>query len=352
MEEENVLCDEDKSDTDEALKECERELHAMQNEKYDKRPRESDGSSEEGFITVCKTPKRPKHMSGNSTNTILEIQDDLSGIEENKYEVCLFSTQVLPKQMGLARLLKGEGITNICKIKYKSSFKTFITFNDRKQAENLLINKKIAEMDIRSQLTDESNLSYGIIRGVDLDMSEKELMEVLSAPCDIISVKRMKRVNYNDKWEDCETVRLGFKSKTIPPSVDAFGCKFDVEKFVFPVTQCSNCWKFGHVKKFCSLNRIICPKCGESHNNCETMTYKCPNCKGAHMALSKICPFFLKEKEIRYIMSNNNITYKKALELFLKDKKKKEREQEISTQGKNGLPSSFLSTSRLNHLRT
>jgi hypothetical protein len=68
--------------------------------------------------------------------------------------------------------------------------------------------------------------------------------------------------------------------------------------------------------------KSICPKCGGNHDNCELKTLKCLNCKGSHFVLDKKCPFFLKEKEVRKIMSQEQVTYKKALQL-LNDKKEK-----------------------------
>ncbi|CAH2096159.1 unnamed protein product [Euphydryas editha] len=61
---------------------------------------------------------------------------------------------------------------------------------------------------------------------------------------------------------------------------------YKVEAYKFPVTQCSGCWKFGHMKRYCPTQKIKCPKCGQDHNNCETKEYSCINCKGPHMALS------------------------------------------------------------------
>lgn len=334
MEEED-LGDKDKSDT-EVLNECERELEEIMREK---RRRESEGSSEEGFITVDR--RNPKKLirsdSGNMNyNNVMETQEEIE-LEGDKTEVCLFSTQVLPKQMALARLLKNEGIKNICKIKYKSAYRLFILFSEKQQAQKLIDSQKLAELDIRAQFTDHSSLSYGIIRGVDLDMSEKEILENLNAPCDIISAKRMKRLNFENKWIDSETIRLCFKSGSIPRVIEAYGINFVVEKFVFPVTQCSACWKFGHIRKFCSLNKVFCPKCGGEHNNCETEEFRCINCKGPHMALNKTCPFFIKEKEIRRIMSEKDMTYKKALEFYLHNNKKNEPQLNKTRSGFHSL---------------
>ncbi|KAJ8704265.1 hypothetical protein PYW08_012989 [Mythimna loreyi] len=44
------------------------------------------------------------------------------------------------------------------------------------------------------------------------------------------------------------------------------------------------------------------------------------------MALDKSCPMFIKEKEIRKIMSRQNYTYRKALSVWLEDKKSKRKE--------------------------
>ncbi|CAH0402174.1 unnamed protein product [Chilo suppressalis] len=137
------------------------------------------------------------------------------------------------------------------------------------QAEKLVSNKKLVEKDIRAQFTDQGYLSYGIIKGVDLDISEEELVKNLDSPIEVISAKRLKRLHSDGNWVDCETVRLCFKSTIAPSHAYIYKCKFEIEKYVFPVTQCSKCWKFGHIKKFCKLNKNVCPKCGGSHVNCE-----------------------------------------------------------------------------------
>lgn len=316
-----VLSEEDIND-DEVLMECERELREMEANRNDKRLRESENSSEEGFSIVRRRPKRLIRSDSANTNNCIVNERSIEGEQnmdvERKYEVCISSLKILPKQMALARFLRDENISNIHKIKYKSPYRVFIEFGNKIQAEKLLKNQKLLDLDIRAQFTDQNNISYGIIKGVDLDIDEKELLENLNASCDIISAKRMRRINSDHEWVESETIRLSFKSISAPTFISAYGCKFAVEKYVFPVTQCSRCWRYGHIKRFCTLNKIICPKCGKEHSNCETHEYKCPNCKGPHMALNKSCPYFIKEKKIRSVMSEQNVTYKKALEIYLK----------------------------------
>lgn len=275
--------------------------------KAEKRPREEGEESEyseEGFTTVIRSkPKRVLRRDSTS--------------EQDKFEVCITSLKVLPKQMGMAKLLRDLNIQNITNIKYRSPYKVLIKFDKKEQAEKLITNTKIMELDMRCQFADEVNICYGVIRGIELEYSDKDIQDTLKCPCEIISVRRLKRSTSEGKWEDSETVRVGFKAQIIPTYVYAYGCRLAVENYVFPVTQCSACWKFGHTKKFCPLNKIICPKCGLNHDNCEIEIFKCPNCKGPHMAIDKKCPMFIKEKQIRNLMNEESVTYRKALQMYL-----------------------------------
>lgn len=290
----------------------------------------SEESSEEGFITM--TRRRPKKVIRSRSYDNLNKQgceensgSQLTYIENeeviNTFEVCLTSLQVLPKQMALAKLLRSDNIQNIIKIKYKSPYKVFVQFDDKNEAKKLLSFPKNKELDIRAQFTDQVTLSYGLIKGVDLEMTEEEMLASFSSSVDIMSVRRLRRMDYDGKWVDSETVRLCFKNSTCPDYVFAYGCRFKVERYVFPVTQCSRCWKFGHHKKFCPIHKNLCPKCGKEHINCDTKNFTCLNCKGSHMALDKTCKFFIKEKRIRVLMSLENTTYKNALLLYVKEKK-------------------------------
>lgn len=117
-------------------------------------------------------------------------------------------------------------------------------------------------------------------------------------------------MNENSEWRDSETVRFCFKSSILPQYIYGYDCRFKVEPYTFPVNQCSVCWKFGHIARMCPSSKKRCPKCCGEHENCETTKYRCMNCKGDHMAFEKICPVYLKEREIRQIMCEQNCTYK------------------------------------------
>lgn len=285
-----------------------------------RKERESEISDDDDFITVDR--RRPKRLSRSLS---VEIQNDKrvdeekdSGINNTiRHEVCVTSLESIPKQMALAKLLRSENIKNVTRIKYKSFNKVLIQFNEKNDAIKLLDCQKFKDMGCRCQLIDELSLSYGVVKGVDLDLTETELLDIFECSTKVISVKRLRRVDSEGKWVNSESVRICFNNNNLPDFVYAYDCRFKVEPYVFPVTQCSGCWQFGHIMKYCPTKKKICPKCGGKHDNCDPIKISCLNCKGNHFVLDKSCPFFLKEKNIRKIMSIKQVTYRKALQLFM-----------------------------------
>ncbi|KAJ2940949.1 hypothetical protein O0L34_g10211 [Tuta absoluta] len=290
---------------------------------------------DDDFVEVRKPRRRP------STVFSVPLFPNMSRMNFSfgaTFEVCVTSTKNLPKQMALAKLLREENIEKITRIRYKGPYKVLIRFDSRDEAVKLINCQKFIDLECKCQFTFETSSTYGVVKGVDGDIAEAELSDIFESSTKILSVKRLKRINHLGQWTDSETVRICFSGKTPPPFVYAYGCRFKVEAYVFPVTQCSGCWKFGHIVKFCPTRKTVCPKCGEAHANCETKTFICPNCKGGHMALDKSCPIFIKEKKLRKIMSSDNVTYRKALEIYLDNKKDNNRKDLDSNNFETDFP--------------
>lgn len=327
------------------------EIH-KENEKRSpekRKEREDDCNDDDDFITVSR--RKPKRfIRSNSAELQNKLRVDLEKKDDEinnfaNHEVCVTSLENIPKQMAFARLLRSENIKNVTRIKYKSFNKVLIQFQNKEDATKLMECQKFKDMGWRCQLINEMSLSYGVVKGVDLELKEQEIMDILECTTEIISVKRLRRVNSENKWVDCESIRVCFKSNNLPSHIYAYDCRLTVEPYVFPVTQCSGCWQFGHVVKYCPLKKKICPKCGGNHENCDTSNISCLNCKGNHFVLDKKCPLFLKEKDIRNIMSTEQVPYRKALQLLLD----KQREDAIS---QNLLQKSPPTTSPLNESQT
>lgn len=304
-------------------------------EKRKERGSSDDMGDEEGFTTVGRK-KFARSLSRNPSGSDSRVNEILPQLEEESV-VCVSGKEVLPKQFKMAKLLQSENILNISSIQYKSPYKILIQFGDKKSAQKLIECKKILDLDIRCHYVNEISVSYGVIKNVDLDVDDEEIMKNIESDLEIVSIKRLKRINSSGKWIDSETIRISFKASTLPQYVSIYGCRFKVEPYMFPVTQCSGCWKFGHIIRTCPSGKIVCPKCGENHPNCDTTRYICINCKGEHMALNKSCPVFIKEKKIRCIMRDMNCTYRKALAVYLEknEAEKKEKDQQIESYTTN-----------------
>ncbi|KAJ8715785.1 hypothetical protein PYW07_010267 [Mythimna separata] len=272
-----------------------------------------ENSSEEGWTEVTR-----------GRNKLVCCREDSGGREkEERIQVCVTCKNPLPKQFALARLFKTHNITssNINKIKFVHQNKMLITFDNDTGADEFLSCAAFTDLGWYCQRTSEVGISYGLIKAMELDISDEDLKKNLESSVEIISIKRLNKRCLNNPdgngWTPSETIRLGFKGSSLPPYVYIYNLRVPVERFVFPVTQCANCWKYGHLKIRCPLRKPVCPKCSQHHENCTTSAFTCVNCAGRHMAFDKICPYFKKEKTLRYLMSEFNCTYRKALTIYV-----------------------------------
>lgn len=242
-------------------------------------------------------------------------------IGTDKPEVYVSHKEKLPKQFGLAKLFKENDINGVSRIKYLNPYKIRIDFDCELNAEKFLKCDSFDKMGWNFKKTMEVSHSYGIIRPVDLDLTEEQVLANITyeGPGQLLSVRRLNRRGKAEEsnWVPSECVRLCFKGSYLPTHISVDGLKISVERYIFPVSQCSRCWKLGHFYKTCPSTKIVCPKCGKNHASCDTQVYICINCKGNHMALSKVCPMFTKERRIREIMAEFNCTYKKAREVYV-----------------------------------
>ena len=97
----------------------------------------------------------------------------------------------------------------------------------------------------------------------------------------------------------CDNLRIGLR----------------IRPYIERVTQCFNCFMFGHIKTYCK-NGVKCIICGKnSHGEC-TKPMSCRNCGGDHKATFRKCLVFLKNKDIKVIMAYNNISFTEAVKLI------------------------------------
>lgn len=240
--------------------------------------------------------------------------------KRDKIELYISSNEKLPKIFALAKIFKNLGLVDIERVKFLSPFKVRVDFNNDNSACKLETNQELINKGWRIHRAMETTMSFGVIKNVDINMEEDEILKSISCPdtIELLSAHRLKRRNKEEEgWITSESVRLGFKGSALPAYVSVDGLLIKVEPYVFPVSQCVKCWKFGHVMKRCPKNKMTCPKCGKDHANCETKNFQCVNCGGSHMSLAKSCPAFIKEKKLRDIMAEFNCTYRRAITMYV-----------------------------------
>lgn len=284
-----------------------------------------------GEVNICEVEvierddvnrKRNRTPSDEGWNMVTKghkiVRRSSSYVEEDT-QVIVTCSNALPKQFALAKLLKSNDIVGVSRVKYIHQFKIIINFEKEADTDHFIRCKALRDLGWRSQKATEVGLSYGVIKNIDLDVSDEDIIKNLTCEGELLSAKRLnKRKHSGDTgWIKCETIRLAFKGSSLPAYIYLHGMKINVVPYVFPVTQCSRCWKFGHTRLLCPSKKVVCPKCTKNHENCEITSFVCVNCTGNHMALQKVCPVFKKEKRIRELMSEFNCTYRKALTIYV-----------------------------------
>jgi hypothetical protein len=290
------------------------ELNRMNNKK---RSLEEGEDDEEEWTEVLSARKRLDRK--NSRSPTLPLLDANKPEEHITSEVCVTNSSMLPKQIALAKYLKLSNIKGILKVTYLNPYKIRIQFDNVTNADIFTSCENILKLGWRCQKTLEVGVSYGIVKDIDIELSDEEVTASIKSDIQLISSKRLNKRNDEEEggWRKCDKVRLCFKGSQLPRYIYVHDLRIAVEPYIFPVTQCSNCWKYGHYGKQCPVNKPTCPKCGKKYANCDITNYKCVNCSLPHMALSKTCPVFLKEKRLRELMAEFNCSYKRALTLYV-----------------------------------
>lgn len=275
--------------------ECSKTNEKYKIERPTKREREEDRTE---WIRIENKGKKQKHI---------------------KSEVIISSKEKLPKQFAIAKLFSSLGMADVSKIKYMNPYKLKIEVPNEECASKLLNCQEFRKREWRVQGAWEVNVSYGIIRDVDLDLTNEEALNTIKCINDIeiISIKRLDRRDDDGNWVPSESARVSFRGSNLPAYVCVGNIRIKVEPYIFPTTQCSKCWKFGHSKTRCMINKVRCPKCGERHENCDKTYFKCVNCQGNHMALDKMCPVYAREKRLRELMAEFNCTYRVACNMYV-----------------------------------
>lgn len=165
----------------------------------------------------------------------------------------------------------------------------------------------------------------GIVRNIPTEWSMLDLISEVELPegCgDILKARRLNRkvVRENDVvWVPTRTVVLTFEGQVLPPKIYCCHTIIEVSTYELPTIQCNSCCRFGHTQDKCRSSPK-CFRCGQAHlgNTCSVLENDalCIHCTGNHFATNKRCREHTRQKDIKFTMAQENISYIEAAKRF------------------------------------
>ncbi|CAH0713117.1 unnamed protein product, partial [Brenthis ino] len=134
--------------------------------------------------------------------------------ESDFIQVCITGKNMLPKAFTLAKLFREQKILDVIKVKYINPYKINVSFSNESSAEKLIACEEFIKLEWRFQKSWEVGLSFGIIRNIDTELSEEEIIKNISCDFEIVVVKRLNR-RFEKEWIPSDTVKIGFKDTQI-----------------------------------------------------------------------------------------------------------------------------------------
>lgn len=192
--------------------------------------------------------------------------------------------------------------------------------------------------------------TYGVIRGVELEIDIQEIIENIRAEVQITSVERLKTFDTTTKQvKDTTTIKIGFRISYLPRRVILFdGLLKEVNFFLPRPMFCTVCIiNYGHMKKKCRSRIKRCPVCGDDVDDQNAHSCMGPNCRFCftnHITNSKDCEERKIQIKIRNTMTIKKTTYRDAKKVVA-EKLNLNIERDVTN-----FPNLSINTSRLNNL--
>ena len=181
---------------------------------------------------------------------------------------------------------------------------------------NLLKMKSIINGQVKVTVEPELKIgtSAGIIYAPELiDFTEIEIKENIKSIYEIVEVKRLNKGKEKIKTP---LLKITFGIDKLPIDIKVGFINYKIDVYYPAPLRCYNCFKYGHVTKFCTKSKI-CRVCANNHEEMECEgKIKCINCGLEHFADDKCCKIYKQEKEIVKIKIDQNISFKEARVIF------------------------------------
>lgn len=203
----------------------------------------------------------------------------------------------------------------ITEISQLGKSKVKVELNNAISANNLTTSDLLNNEELETYIPDFNLYKFGLVRGIDIEISPQEIIEEARSEYKIISARReTRRRKTNDSFEiiSLASCILKFDGQKLPNHIFLYGIRCEVSPYIPPVIQCFNCLRYGHMSKSCK-SKTRCSRCQGPHpsKDCEAAMV-CLYCKSDHSALYRKCPEFFKQKQIKKLMTLNNLTHLQA----------------------------------------
>lgn len=228
--------------------------------------------------------------------------------------------RLFPIRVGHYLYINDKYKTSILDIKAIGRNRVKVVLNSRKAANDLVNHESLVKNNLISYVPKFYTERKGIVKMVDTYFSEEYLQGAIDCDRQVLSVKRMYRRKTNESGEVEKIARqmviVSFSGTTLPQCLRINGVNFPIEPYRYPVVVCGFCLRYGHTSTQCRSTKKRCKNCGSSNHvasDCESEESFCVYCRNCeHQSISKECPYFLRQKRIKQIMADQNLSFKEA----------------------------------------
>lgn len=269
--------------------------------------------------TPVETPvKTPLHETDKVFDINIRISDNAPGpylvfIEHKNKDI----GRIHPMAIGHILHNKLNIRKDILLVKSVNRRKISVELKSAVSANKLIEHPLLAQEQLVAYVPKHTVQRIGVIRGVDTSFKDDYLLETIESPFAVLEVQRFKR-RVSQPGEELKLVprqmiKVIFKGQVLPKYIKINSVCCEVESYVQRVIQCNKCLNYGHLAKNCKSNSTKCKNCSDVHDGpCRKGTF-CVHCSSSlHASNSRDCPMFSKQKRIKEIMAEHNITYKEA----------------------------------------
>lgn len=218
--------------------------------------------------------------------------------------------------MKLGRFLFSNKVQGIVEVSKISRNRNQIEFYTHTQANKFLENDVLKTHNLIAFIPTSRIQVVGLVRNVDTDLTIEDIKNNIGSEVRIKDVIRITRRVQNPEDNSVQKVptrslKIIFDGQHLPDRVYLFYNALRVDVFIFPVIQCLNCLRFGHMADQCK-GKTRCGKCALEHktSDCKVSSTVCINCQSfTHKTQSFDCPEYLRQKSIKRIMALDNIAF-------------------------------------------